>query len=410
MGDVPRGAWIAWLNGAAGAGKSAICQSVAEMCIQRGIKVASFFFFRTDDTRNTCDAVVATLAYQIIKLVPQTKGNIVHAIESDPLIFQQTFSTQLEVLIVNPLRRLQVSDNNSGLLLIIDGVDECMGDSAQMDLIRTFSTLLQNRDLSLTILFGSRRETHMQMAFNARDTDRILKNVPLDNNYQASEDIRHFLFESFEAIKQTHPQRKRLEPKWPAAEYVQQIVEKSSGQFIYASVVIKFVSTPSSSPMAQLDIVRGLRPAGRATPFAELDALYRQIFSQVKDITTALGILSYAIIGSFTYLRTIAYFFNITEDDVESILAPLTSVLFCDTEQDEIVFHHASLPDFLKDKERSQEYCISEMGTYLSMLWFKNAASNRLNDLWEGECLIHNATYMINSSTSSLHQKIKIWN
>ncbi len=100
IGNIPQETWIAWLNGAAGAGKSAICQSIAEQCIQRGILVASFFFFRTDITRNTINPLVATLAYQIIQLLPQTKDHIVHAIESNPLIFEQTFEAQFDVLIV----------------------------------------------------------------------------------------------------------------------------------------------------------------------------------------------------------------------------------------------------------------------------------------------------------------------
>ncbi|KJA22368.1 hypothetical protein HYPSUDRAFT_655818 [Hypholoma sublateritium FD-334 SS-4] len=382
VGDVPREAWIAWLNGAAGAGKSAICQSVAEVCIHRGVKVASFFFFRADPTRNTIDPVIATLAYQIIQLFPETKELIVHSIESHPLIFEQTFETQLEVLIVTPIRRLQISDT---LLFIIDGVDECTGYDVQIDVIRTFSKVLQHGDLPVVILFGSRRETQIQMAFNARDMGGILKQLPLDNNYQAEEDIQRFLVDRFDDIKLTHPQRKRLKPEWPAAEHVQQIVDKSSGQFVYASVVIKFVSMPSSNPSTQLEIVRGLRPAGRATPFAELDALYRHIFLQVEDIAAVLGILAYSILGSINDLGTSAYFFDITADDAESMLAPLTSVLHCDAEWDEIVFHHASLPDFLRDKERSQEFCISEMGTDLTILWFKNAASNRFKTLWEDE-------------------------
>ena len=157
VGNVPRDAWIAWLNGAAGAGKSAICQSVAEICIQRGIKVASFFFFRTDATRNTIDPVVATLAYQLIQLIPETKELITHTIEAHPLVFEQTLATQLDLLIVDPIRRLYVSDPTMTLLLIIDGVDECMGNSAQMGLIHTFSSLFQNRDLPFIVLFCSRR-------------------------------------------------------------------------------------------------------------------------------------------------------------------------------------------------------------------------------------------------------------
>ncbi|KJA22366.1 hypothetical protein HYPSUDRAFT_41006 [Hypholoma sublateritium FD-334 SS-4] len=382
VGNVPREAWIAWLNGAAGAGKSAICQSFAEMCIQRGVKVASFFFSRTDATRNTIDPVIATLAYQIIQLFPETKEFIVQCIELHPLIFEQTFETQLEVLIVAPIRRLQTLDT---LLLIIDGVDECAGNNIQMDLIRTFSKLLQHRDLPLAILFGSRRESQIQMTFNAREMDGILKQLPLDNNYQAEDDIRRFIVQRFDDIKLTHPHRKRLGPEWPAAEHVQQIVDKSSGQFVYASVVIKFVSMPCSNPSTQLDIVHRLRPAGRATPFAELDALYRHIFSQVADIAIALRILAYAIFGAMKDLHTIAYFFDIAEGDAECIMAPLTSVLSCDADQNKIFFHHASLPDFLMDKERSQEYCVSEMNTDLAVLWFKNAASNRFKTLWNDD-------------------------
>ena len=160
---------------------------------------------------------------------------------------------------------------------------------------------------------------------------------------------------------------------------MQEIVAKSSGQFVYASVVIKFVSLPSSSPSTQLDIVRGLRPAGRATPFAELDALYRHIFLQVQveDISAVLRLLSYSIFALDSSLGLIAYFFAMTEADVESILAPLTPVLSCETGR--ITFHHASLPDFLWDRNRSQEFCISEMGTDLTILWFENAVSNRFS-------------------------------
>ncbi|KJA20970.1 hypothetical protein HYPSUDRAFT_763935 [Hypholoma sublateritium FD-334 SS-4] len=387
VGNVPREAWVAWLNGAAGAGKSAICQSMAEMCILRGIKVASFFFFRTDATRNAIDPVIATLAYQIIQLLPETKELIISSIESHPLIFEQTFATQLDLLIVTPIRCLRVSDPGLTLLLLVDGVDECIGNSSQTDLIHTFGKLLQNRDLPLAVLFCSRRESQIQMAFNARDMDGILKQVPLDNNYQAEADIRHFLVERFNDIKLTHPQRKRLDAAWPAAEHIQQIVSKSSGQFIYAASVVKFLAMPSSNPSTQLDIIRGLRPVGRATPFAELDALYRHIFSHVEDIVTTLRFLAYAILAPVHTVQKMLNFFDITEDDWECILAPLTSVLTYDMyyDPDKIIFHHASLPDFLKDKERSQEYCISEQGTELSILWFKNAACGRFQPLSESE-------------------------
>ncbi len=115
VGNVGRETWIAWLNGAAGAGKSAICQSIAERCILHGILVASFFFFRTDNSRNTVDPLVATLAYQLIQLLPETKKPIVEVVESNPLIFKQSFEAQLNLLVVQPLRQLQMRDPHLGV-------------------------------------------------------------------------------------------------------------------------------------------------------------------------------------------------------------------------------------------------------------------------------------------------------
>ncbi len=95
IGDVKRAAWIAWLNGSAGSGKSAISQSIAEMCLLSGIMVASFFFMRPDPTRNSLKPLVATLAYQVARSLPGSKEFIIRAIEHNPLIFEQSFESQI---------------------------------------------------------------------------------------------------------------------------------------------------------------------------------------------------------------------------------------------------------------------------------------------------------------------------
>ncbi len=384
VGNVGRETWIAWLNGAAGAGKSAICQSIAEKCILHGILVASFFFFRTDNTRNTIDPLVATLAYQIIQLLPETKKYIVEAVESNPLVFSQTFEAQLELLVVQPLRLLQISDPTWTFLLIVDGVDECDGDDTQMNLIRTIAKLLRAKNIPVIVLFGSRRESQLLTAFCSREITGILKQLPLDDNYGADEDIRHFLDDSFNEIKQTHLFKKWLAADWPSPDHVQEIVDKSSGQFIYASVVIKFLLSPSANPSIRLDIIRGLRPTGRLTPFAQLDALYQHIFSQVDDLPTTLEFLAYDIFGKPRSLLVALHFFELEESDVKSMLLPLASVVLCNIKEQEITFYHASLPDFLCDKARSGAYCINALATPLSIRWFKTAESGRFKDLPEG--------------------------
>ncbi len=168
-------------------------------------------------------------------------------------------------------------------------------------------------------------------------------------------------------------------------KHVLEIAQKSSCQFIYASVVIHFLSAPSANPSVRLDILRGLRPSGRLTPFAQLDALYRHIFSQVDDISTTLQFVAYSIFTYQTDIRNILHFFDLGDADVQSIVAPLVSILRYDLVWGKINFYHASLPDFLRDKGRSGEYCINSFATLLSIRWFKCVASGRFSDLSWGK-------------------------
>src|ERR1700761_5103941 len=56
---------IRWLYGPAGAGKSAIAQTFAQKCADDQTLVGSFFFRRSDPTRNNSQRLFATIALQM---------------------------------------------------------------------------------------------------------------------------------------------------------------------------------------------------------------------------------------------------------------------------------------------------------------------------------------------------------
>ena len=56
---------VFWLYGGAGAGKSAIAQSLPDRFQQKDL-AASFFFFRGDATRNDGDGLIPTLVSQLV--------------------------------------------------------------------------------------------------------------------------------------------------------------------------------------------------------------------------------------------------------------------------------------------------------------------------------------------------------
>ncbi len=140
-------------------------------------------------------------------------------------------------------------------------------------------------------------------------------------------------------------------------------------------MVIKFLSMPQHHPAQQLEAVRGIRSHGRLTPFAQLDALYRHIFSLVEDIPKATSILAWSILSKQRNLRVCAEFFAMREADIYVLFASLKSVV--DLNDDKIQFFHASLPDFLLDQNRSQEYYIDHFhwSTLFSIRAFRLLAS-----------------------------------
>ena len=106
FGSKDKEALILWLYGPAGAGKSAILQSIAEKCAELEIIIASFFFSRSDNTRNHHGSLVATIASQISTKVPQIIPILDAVIAQDHMIFSKTLGIQINSLIVEPLQSL----------------------------------------------------------------------------------------------------------------------------------------------------------------------------------------------------------------------------------------------------------------------------------------------------------------
>lgn len=112
---------LLWLYGPAGAGKSAIAQSLAEICEKQKLLLASFFFSTTDPTRNTVNPLAATIAYQITNVIPATAELIESAV--DRKLFTELFETQLMKLVVQPLAEFakqDAADSQFPRFIIID--------------------------------------------------------------------------------------------------------------------------------------------------------------------------------------------------------------------------------------------------------------------------------------------------
>ena len=188
----------------------------------------------------------------------------------------------------------------------------------------------------------------------------MASHLSLDHGYQRDTDIERYLVDSFDKISLTHPLNKYIPPAWPTQDVLSTLVEKSSGQFIYAATVVKYISSYRHQPVRRLEIVLGTQPARNDLPFAELDALYLSLLSSIEDVKAILRLLSVLILTDL-YPKTpqvVGVFMSLDPGEVQCLLLDLASVIECVDKYTPIRMLHASFPDFLLDQSRSEEYYI----------------------------------------------------
>ena len=192
----------------------------------------------------------------------------------------------------------------------------------------------------------------------------------MDDKYQPDVDIRVFLQSKFMDIKNRHPSRAHLPSPWPSDEEVERLVQKSSGQFIYASTVIKFIDSHRHWPPDRLDIIFGISPRGKTTPFAAIDSLYLHILTSASNnIDTALEIFAVLLFLHHWELKItpqfIESFLSLREGVVFTILSDLHSIMAVPSADERdlpLRFFHASLGDFLTDHLRSGDTFFLDSG------------------------------------------------
>lgn len=361
-----------WLYGSVGVGKSAIAHTISELCFEMNILAASFFFSRMAKDCSDSTLVIATIAYQLCCSMPELKLYIEGVVERDPDILQLPLETQVQKLIVWPLSQVNFQPRSSRLvssrpsLIVVDGLDECGNEYMQCSILGALSGIFKAYAFPIYFLITSRPEPQIHKSFHTEPLSSMTTFLSLDNAYFPDNDIQSFLRLKFDEIKREHPMNARIPGSWPSEMDIKRLVQKSSGQFIYASTVIKYVNSPQHHPTERLDnIITG---RGRDTRFAELDALYNRIFSLVDDSQTVevLSILLFS--REYWFPRTVNRklidgLLDLKGDALHRKLVHLHSILdipALDDDKTEIRILHASLRDFLQDPTRSGQCHIGE--------------------------------------------------
>ena len=356
--------YIFWLHGPAGAGKTSILQAIAEFLCSQSESVqnfgGSFFFSRGKHGRDQGHFLFSTIAYQLAFKVPGLRQHINRILELDPTLHTKSMDVQLQKLIVDAFERLSPISRRS-YLVIIDGLDECHDKTTQQSILRLLHESITVHKLPLRFLVGSRSESHIRESFDQESLYTVTRRVVLDEKFDPGRDIQVFLKDGFVKIcaKNSIPPG---EQPWPKEGIIDLLVQRSSGQFIYAATVLKFVGADFCSPRKQLALVLTPDPAA----LSDLDQLYTQILSAYPSAVNIVQVLGVITASGSNSPEVIEDILEMEEGELKLVLSGLSSLMDEEHLREGVIsyviphFAHASFRDYLFDPSRSGRFYVNQ--------------------------------------------------
>ncbi|KAL0062246.1 hypothetical protein AAF712_010876 [Marasmius tenuissimus] len=402
------------LTGAVGVGKTAIAMTVAKYCEQEGHLISSFFFFRSDPKRNTPSALMLSIAHGLVSTIPFLRRPIEERVSENPQILEARLEDQFHKLVLEPTLRWPQQTRPQAVLVlleavwasffatlslftsldvmwmifvvhapvipreipnvvIIDGLDECgPDDENQQRILSTIASLYRVSPSSpLRFLICSRPESTIREAFEGEPLCLLTKRITLNESFSPNSDIELYYRREFKNIR-ANPDYARIpfSDPWPSSDELEALLHRTSGQFAYATTVVRYIRRRGSSPIEQLSSILNSTPdPQRQSPLHELDCLYQTILSSHPDHCLLIPVLA-AILLIPPFLKTpslykpsihdfIELLLGLSPGKVNIILSAMHSVL--DIGDKEITVFHTSFTDFIYDPSRSGQFHIDKV-------------------------------------------------
>jgi hypothetical protein len=248
-----QGQRVFWLNGLAGTGKSTIAQTFAEITFAEGKLGASFFCSRGFEDRSNLRAIFPTLAFQLAYRYPSFREQLLQVLRANPGVGRQSLCSQMEKVIVGPFKSTHIST-----LIIIDALDECR-DEEPASAILSILSRYAGQIPSVKFFITGRPEPRIRSGF------RLESLLPITEVFKLHEvkpeavnsDIRLFFQTKLTSLAKTRSDCDLMED-WPSPSDIEILCMKAAGFFIYASTVIKFVTSKTHTPTEQLNRITSL--------------------------------------------------------------------------------------------------------------------------------------------------------
>ena len=359
---------VFWLNGLAGTGKSTIARTFAEMSFADGKLGASFFCSRDFESRSNLRTIFPTLAFELAHRYLRFREELLPVLIANPNVGRGSLCSQMEKLIVGPLKTAQIST-----LIIIDALDECKDEEPASALLSLLSRYVDQIP-SVKFFITGRPEPRIRSGFRLAALQPITEVLKLHDVKRRLVDIDIKLFfrtRLTEIVKnRSHCD---ITEDWPLPSDINTLCEKAAGLFIYASTVVKFVASQYHQPLKRLALLVSLPQDTAREGESGINSLYTEILRHAyhgmgpdsrnpdnQEVYRRFRSVVGAVLLAFNplsmkSLSDLLHDFD-TPSDISAALNSLHSLLLVpeDTEGTIRVFHK-SFPDFLTEPTRCQD-------------------------------------------------------
>ena len=366
---------IYWLFGPAGSGKTTIAYTIArrfELTTREDTIVlgGNFFSSRQFEETRFATSIIRTIVYHLALRCKAFADALAHSGKFDTV--NQDIRTQLDGLLIRPWQESEMArlaDSSTPApqyLIIIDALDEIDGTGGSMFLRNLLNVINENHLNGLTFFATSRPDPNLIAHVGSFADKQLyrLEEVPFE---EAQADIRTYLKTSLPHM---------------GDEAIEQVVTAAAGLFIYASTIVKYLGKHTAQEQRNLlkklfsvSITLQILPGATAL----LNELYVQILLDAfGDFEGDIRLHWLHILFTFLCTSECTSTSIINEllltDDLDSnsaliaetntyvtktsiaddTLQRLHAVLY--TENNKVLWHHKSFPDFLFDRNWSEEF------------------------------------------------------
>ena len=350
---------VFWLNGLAGTGKSAIAQTVAEIAFADGILGASFFCSRDFEDRSNPQAIFPTLAFQLAFRYPPFREILLQVLKVCPDIGRESLSSQMEKVIVGPLKTTGIQT-----LIIIDALDECRDEEPTSSILSTLSRHVSEIP-DVRFFITGRPEPRIRSGFRLESLSPITEVFRLHEvrPEAVDSDIKLLFWAGLSDIAERRSDSDLTED-WPGSSDIGILCEKAAGFFFYARTIVKFVASRHGSPSEELALVTSFPQSTAEEGKYGVDQLYTNILEQAFRGIRDSRFYSHfrAVVGAILLtfrplsIKDLSALLRHHSSHIPSIIRLLHSVLLVpDSAEDPIRIFHKSFPDFLTDPERCED-------------------------------------------------------